>query len=341
MIRRSKRLRAFTTGCLASLVVFGYPSQLLAQSNSSANPIQGITSTTQEAPATAAEVNDVMTGLAAGVGIGDLLQPKPDPTREHTAFMSSMWNVLLDSDYISDTSSLTTSEWITGPTGILTATNETGNTLSIDIALSLEILPEQFSSVDQESLDFLSAASARIGIAWTTMTGIDQVQSNILVWWYQWSDEGGTQTAIGPLDTIDQADIDMWRNVVPLMGDFFDNPLHYNIENYDSSMFGAWSRFRSRVGAAVTTAVSAVVGTMVRAAVIAAVATAGTATTVAIAAATVIGAVAAAIILVAGMSYLAYQNLLDDLEAAGYPVDFMLIEEIAEAALNLGLIIIV
>jgi len=80
---------------------------------------------------------------------------------------------------------------------------------------------------------------------------------------------------------------------------------------------------------------------MVRAAVIAAVATAGTATTVAIAAATVIGAVAAAIILVAGMSYLAYQNLLDDLEAAGYPVDFMLIEEIAEAALNLGLIIIV
>ncbi len=339
MFHRYKRLKAFTTGCLASLVVFGYPSQLLAQSNSSANPIQGITSTTQEAPATAQEVNDVMTGLGAGVDIGDLIEPKPDPIREHTAFMSSMWNALLDSDYISGTSSLTTSEWITGPTGTLTATNETGNTLSIDIALSLEVLPEQFSFVDQESLDVLSAASARIGIAWTTMTSIDQVQSNILIWWYQWSDENGTQTAIGPLNTVEQAEIDTWRNVVPLMGDFFDDPLHYNIENYDPATYGAWSRFRARIAAAVTAVTSTIVYHVVRTAIITSLATAaGAASAAVVASASLYAAIVAGAVLLTGSVLVAWLLLLEELRAAGIDPTRMTPYEIYRAAQNLGIL---
>ncbi len=333
MIRRSKRLRAFTTGCLASLVVFGYPSQLLAQSNSMDNPVQGITSTTQEAPATAAEVNDVMTGLSAGVGIGDLIQPKPDPIREHTAFLTSMWDVLLDSDYSAENSYLTTEEWITGPSGTLIATNENGNSVSVDITLSLEVLPEQWSFVDQESIDILTGVSARIGMAWTTMSNTDGAESNILIWWYQWNSPTGIETAIGPIDTTTQEDVDLLAAVVPLMDGFFDDPLNYNIENYDPDIFSIWSRFRNTVLTAVVAGVALTVGAMVAAAIIVTAPATLAGVAAVIAGATVARAITTAAIAVVGTTGIAYLNLTDDLAAAGHPVSANPLDNLALARL--------
>ncbi len=347
MIFRNKKLNAFMTGSLVALVAFGYPSQLLAQSNSMDGPIQGVTSTTQEAPTTAEEINDVMTGLGAGVDIGDLIEPKPDPVREHTAFMSSMWDVLLDSDYVSGTSSLTTGEWITGPTGTVTATNETGNTLSIDIALSLEILPEEFSFIDQASLDALASVSARYGMAWTTMTNTDQVQADILVWWFQWSDTGSTHTALGPLTTVTQDDIVLWNYVVPLMNGFFDDPLNYNIDNYDPAIFSIWSDFRNAVvgvtilGVA-SIAVATIEGTAATSLAVAAT-VAGGPVSVAIATTAVVSTAVVTSAVVVGVSialYTAvqYQDLLDKLEAAGVPTDGLSFEEIVQAARDHSLV---
>jgi len=99
MFHRSKKLSAFITGCLASTVIFGYPSQLLAQTNTHTNPIQGITSPTQSPPANAAEIADAITGINAGLTPIDVGSYSPTPIREHAAFLSSMWNVLFQSEF--------------------------------------------------------------------------------------------------------------------------------------------------------------------------------------------------------------------------------------------------
>lgn len=319
MFIRSKRVRAFTTGCLVSLVAFGYPSRLLAQGSTIDDPVQGVTSTTQEAPTTPSEFEDVITGIDAGVDAGSLIQPSPDPIREHTAFLSSMWDVLLDSNYIAGTSYLSTGEWITGPTGTVTATNETGNTLTVDIVLSLEILPDQWSSVDQASIDILENVSARIGMAWTTMSNADDTESNILIWWYQWNGQDGAETAIGPVTTFSQEDADLLAAVVPAMDGFFDDPLNYNIDDYNSDILGIWSRFRNAVLTAVVAGVAVVAAPLVISALVAATAITLPAAVVTMAGYAVAGAMATGAVIIVGGTGIAYLNLVDDLNTDGYP----------------------
>lgn len=346
MFHRTKRLNAFVVGCLASIVVFGYPSQLLAQAAPTTANIQGITSTTQSTPTTAAQVNDVVTGINAGVNAGSLISPAPDPIREHTAFLSSMWTELLNSNYIANTSYLTTDQWITGPTGTVTATNETGNTLTVDIALSLEILPDQYSFVDQASLDALASVSARMGMAWTTMTNVDQVQSNILVWWYQWTGPNGIETDIAPVTTLSQDNIDLERSIVLLMNDFFSNPLYYNIENYNPANYSFWSAFRTAMKVAVILAVTALVAATVvggLAVVAAAAAEIGGVAAVHTTAVTAIGSLLTIIgtsIGVAGAmtaeQMVAYQQLRDDLENSGHDLTGMTKDQIIQQYGNGG-----
>lgn len=347
MIHRAKQLRAFTTGCLLSAMTLGPSSQLLA-STSDPQEIQAVTSTYQEAPTTPSEFNDVITGIDAGVDASNLITPAPNPIREHTAFLSSMWDTLFDSDYIAGTSYLLTSEWITGPTGMLSATNETGSTLSVDIALSLEILPNQWSFVDQSSLDTLANVSARHGLAWTTMTNADQIYSNIFVLWFQWSDADGEHTLIAPLNTAAQDSINLWRAVVPLMNGWYDDPLNYNIENYDPSILSIWSDFTSSVRDATISAVATVAGVtigsalVIGAAIDASVIAGGTAagTALAQAAAAVVATEAiivvgsAILVGVALLAYIAakYQELLDRLENAGVPTDGLTYDELVDAA---------
>ncbi|MBL4698403.1 MAG: hypothetical protein JKX70_06180 [Phycisphaerales bacterium] len=256
MFHRNKRLKAFTTGCLASLVVFGYPSQLLAQSNFLDDPVQGITSTTQEAPTTAEEINDVMTGLAAGVGIGDLIEPRPMPIREYTAFQSSLWAELYESDYNIELSQITTGEWISNASGTVTTHNENDVPLQMDITMSLEILPDRFSFIDQEDIDLLSSVSARLGIAWTKLTNTSGDETRTLVFWIQKNSDTTPVTNIFPLARVSTQDIDLLEDIIVLMDGDLDDPAYYNIENLDT--FGLFSSFKASVRSAVTSAVKAI-----------------------------------------------------------------------------------
>jgi len=148
MFHRSKKLSAFITGCLATTVIFGYPSQLLAQTNTLTDPIQGVTSTTQSPPANDAEIADAITGINAGLSPIDVGGFNPNPIREHTAFLVNVWDVLFTSDYHVESSYIQSSEWLTSPTGVIHAVNESGESVDIDVTLSLEILPEEWSSTD-------------------------------------------------------------------------------------------------------------------------------------------------------------------------------------------------
>jgi len=347
MFRRFKKLSAFITGCLASTVIFGYPSQLLAQTNTLTDPIQGVTSTTQSPPSNAAEIADAITGINAGLTPIDVGGFSPDPIREHTAFLSSMWNVLFQSEYSVENSTLISGQWITGPIGALSAVNENNQSVSIDIGLSLEILPEEFGYTPEDLVD-LTEYSARFGIAWTTMS-TTEATSNILIWWIEWDGPDGFTSRVGPLSTVEQSDNDLIRTIVPLMGDFFDNPLNYNIDS-DSSPLSLWSTFRERVSSSVINGIGAVVGTVTTAAIIAgasfvnsaiAAAAAGTAAAavgpvviaVAVAAGTAVGAGLIIVLTIAE----AYDQLLADLEAAGFDTSSMTREEIEAAARSLGL----
>tara|TARA_R110002111_G_C5985138_1_gene371453 strand:+ start:524 stop:1534 length:1011 start_codon:yes stop_codon:yes gene_type:complete len=335
MIHRFKKLNAFVTGCLVTTVVFGYPSQLLAQTTTTNDPIQGVTSTTQSPPTTTGEINDAITGVNAGLDPVDAIGYKPYPIREHTAFLTSMWDELFDSAYVVDQSYITTGEWITGPTGVLNAANENGDTLEVDITLSLEVLPEQFSEIDQISLDTLASVSARIGMAWTTMTNDNGVDANILVWWYQWNSPSGVETAIGPIDILAQDDIDLLAAVIPLMDGFFDNPFNYNIDNYNPDILSAWSRFRT----AVLTAVVGAVATIVTAAVVAAIVVTAPATlagvATVIAGAALHGAIWGSAVVVVGTTGVAYLNLVDDLNNSGNPASVVNVVDNLQTAYQL------
>jgi len=256
MIQRFKRLRAFTTGCLASAVVFGYPSQLLAQSNFLDDPIQGITSTTQEAPTTVDEINDVMTGLNAGVGIGDLIEPKPDPIREYIAFSSSIWGELFNSDFDVNNSQITTGEWLSQASGNVIIQNEEGTSLPVDVTMSLEILPDRYSFIAQEDIDLLSSVSARLGIAWTRIINISGDETRTLIFWIQKNTETAPVTTIFPLARVSTQDIDLLEDTIILMGGDLDDPAYYNIENFD--MLGLFSSFKAKVRSAVAGVVKAV-----------------------------------------------------------------------------------
>lgn len=340
MLFRSKKLSAFMTGCLATTVIFGYPSQLLAQTNTLTDPIQGVTSTTQSPPANEAEIADAITGINAGLNPIDVGGFSPDPIREHTAFLTDMWSALLDSEYIADDSYLTTDEWVTGPTGLVNAVNENGNSVSIDIALSLELLPEEFG-YDQETLGAISDISGRFGVAWTTMSN-NQEASNILIWWVQWDGPNGISTEIGPLTTIDQENIDLLNDIVPLMNGFFDNPLNYNTLETLVGPLGIWSTFRTAIAIAVivvaVTIIAVTVVGMISVAGVGAAALAGNATVAALgitvikAGAAIVGAM---ITTSGGMMIadaLAYNKLVTDLQLAGENLTGMTRDQILDLA---------
>ncbi len=256
MIQRFKRLRAFTTGCLASAVVFGYPSQLLAQSNLMNDPIQGVTSTTQEAPTTVDEINDVMTGLAAGVGIGDLIEPKPDPIREYIAFSSSIWGELFNSDFDVNNSQITTGEWLSQASGNVIIQNEEGVSLPVDVTMSLEILPDRYSFIAQEDIDLLSSVSARLGIAWTKITNISGDETRTLIFWIQRNTDTTPVTSVFPIARVSTQDINLLEDTIILMDGDLDDPAYYNIENFDT--FGLLSSFKASVRSAISSCVKAV-----------------------------------------------------------------------------------
>jgi len=256
MFHRTKRLNAFIVGCLASIVVFGYPSQLLAQSNTAGDPIQGITSTTQEAPTTAAQVNDVMTGLAAGASIGDLIEPKPEPLREYIAFSSSIWPELFGSDYDVNNSQITTGEWISEASGNVIVQNEDGISLPVEVTMSLEILPDHYSFISQDDISLLSSVSARFGIAWTTFTNVSDTSTHSLVFWVQTQSGSNPSTTVFPLARVSTEDIDLLTDTGILMEGLLDNPEYYNIENIDN--LGLLSSFRSSVRSALVGVAKAV-----------------------------------------------------------------------------------
>lgn len=248
MYRNVKRFRAFTTGCLLSALTLGPTSQLLANTPEP-DEIQGVTSTYQEAPATPSEFDDVVTGINAGMDAGSLITPAPDPIREHTAFLASMWKVLFDSEYQAGTSYLSTGAWVSGSSGTVVASNENGASATVEVLLSMEILPDIHSAFDSNTRDLMANLSARCGVAWTEMSNTSSAQANLLVWWYQWTPDGSNApvTAIGPINTVSDEELDLLRFTIPLMGDFFEDPHNYNINNYDPSILGVWSDFRSAV----------------------------------------------------------------------------------------------
>lgn len=306
-------------------------------------PVQGVTSTTQAPPDSPAEFEDAATAIDAGVPASTAIGYEPAPIREHAAFLAGLWSNLLDSEYSSEASYLMTGAWTAMPSSVLTASNEDGHTLAVDVALSLEILPAQFG-YDQETLDLLSSVSARFGVAWTTMTG-SQAEANILVWWFEWTGPEGTSTAIGPLTTIEDEDIDLMRTIVPLMDGFFDDPLNYNIDGTLVFPEGIWSNFRTAIAIAVVVAVVAVLAvTVVGAIVVAGTAAAslgGAATTAAVGAAALKAgaALVGSMIVASGGVYvanaLAYNQLVQDLEDQGHNLDGMTKDEILALAHSL------
>lgn len=338
MLFHSKRFSSFMTGCLAALVIFGYPSQLLAQTNTLTDPIQGVTSTTQSPPSNAAEIADAITGINAGLSPIDVGDFSPDPIREHTKFLSDVWATLLDSNYINGTSYLITDEWISGsPSGSLSAHNENGHSVAIDVALSLEILPSEWGA-DQDTLNQLADNSIRFGIAWTTMS--NQFESaHILVWWAEWMDSEGTSSAIGPLTTLSQDEIDLMLDIVPLMEDFYDDPLNYNFG--DDTLLapaGLWSDFRSAVSNAKNSAIGTIVGTTVAGILTVGLTIAGGATAAVVGTvvtatgATMVGIVVGALVVVHLVAEEAYNRLKEKLRNMGWDVDNMSRDQIIELA---------
>lgn len=307
-----------------------------------ADPIQGVTSTTQSPPSTSGEIADAVTGINAGLNPIDVGGFGPDPIREHTAFLSDVWVSLLDSQYLDGTSYLATDGWIHSAEGLLYAMNEDDHAVSLDIALSLEILPEVWG-IDQESLDFLSSIQARYGVAWATMSG-NQNSEDILVWWLEWESPEGLRTEIGPLNTIDQDEIDIIRTVVPLMDGTMDDPQNYNFGGIIVIPSSIWSDFRDTVNSVSNNAIGAIVGVTTTSAIVAGSALAGAAATggtaavtaaapvVAGAGAAIIGTVAAALVIVGLTAEQAYDRLLQQLEALGYNTDLMTEEEIEAVA---------
>ena len=253
--------------------------------------------------------------------------------------------MLFQSEFSAEISTLISGEWITGPTGTLSAVNENNQSVSIDIGLSLEILPEEFGYTPEELAD-LTEYSARYGIAWTTMTTANAT-SNILIWWIEWDGPDGFTSRVGPLSTVEQSENDLVRTIVPLMGDFFDNPLNYNIDEYISDPLSIWSTFRNRVSNSVINGIGAVAGAattlaitagaaFVNAAIAAAAGTAVVAVgPVVIAAALLAGVVVAAVVIISLTMIVAYDQLLEDLEDAGFDTSSMTREEIEAAARSL------
>lgn len=294
------------------------------------DPVQGVTSTTQEAPATTEAVNDVMTGLAAGVGIGDLIEPKPEPLREYVAFQSSIWPELFGSDYDVNSSQITTGEWLSEASGNVVVQNENGISLPADVTMSLEILPDHYSFIDQDDIDLLSSVSARLGIAWTKITNTSGSETRVLVFWIQKNTETTPVTTIFPLARVSTQDIDLLEDTIVLMGGDLDDPTYYNIENID--MLGLFSSFKAKVRSAIAGVVRAVAIAAVGAGVVALAPAAG-----AMAIAIAVTAVAAyALIEVAdGVEQIrvAREELRDALDDRGWNVDNASGADLLEAAI--------
>ena len=318
MIFRNKKLNAFMTGSLVALVAFGYPSRLLAQSSSMDDPIQGVTSTYQEAPATSSDIEDAANAINAGLNPFDAISPKPLPEREYTAFLVDIWDALFDSEYQLGSSYINTGEWINTPTGALNGVNESGETVNIDVTLSLEILPDQWDNFDQNTLDLYSSVSARMGIAWTTLENSDGDAVNVYLAWVQWSVSDETQSLIFPLNIASQEELDTYTEIIPLMDGFFDNPLYYNIDDYDPSTLGLLSSFRSSVRNAtigVVGAVAAGVGAIAGAVTTAALASGATLATIAAAAAAPVVVAVILITVAVAVGYYIINSALDDLDS--------------------------
>jgi len=132
---------------------------------------------------------------------------------------------------------------------------------------------------------------------------------NGLALWIQQNTGNGPITNVYPLNTISQSEIDLYQAVVSNMGDFFDDPLNYNIENYDPSIFGLISTFRNSIKTIVVGVASAV-GTALVVAAVTAIA-AGTLAAVAVAVVTVVAIAAVAV----AVAYALAEIAVDDLEA--------------------------
>ncbi|HIB67833.1 MAG TPA: hypothetical protein EYO33_22745, partial [Phycisphaerales bacterium] len=153
---------------------------------------------------------------------------------------------------------------------------------------------------------------------WTELSNTSGDSLNLLVFWTEWIQDGTTTTLIMPINTVSQEEIDLYAEIIPHMDGFFDHPENYNIENYDPSILGIFSRFR----AAVKTAVVAAVATVATAVVTAGVAAVAAATlpAVAVAVAVVVGVAAVATVAAYAYVEIATEQLRDDLADNGFDV---------------------
>ncbi|MBL4591577.1 MAG: hypothetical protein JKY96_06410 [Phycisphaerales bacterium] len=253
MIHRFKRLNAFMTGCLVSTVVFGYPAQLLAQSNMGDDPIQGVTSTTQLPPATTAEMEDAIAGIEAGLSPIDAIGYKSYPIREHTAFLSDLWDVHFQADFVYNTSGLHFDSWIPNGTGSLEGQSETGVAFTADILFSVNAPLDDRIGIADEDLAILEATDTSFGVAWLEISTETASTRIFGIWMEQTDVENTTHAAFVPITTISVEDWDNLLIALPsLLEDietFWDTPVHR----------GAWSSFRNAMKTAAKVAVLAIV----------------------------------------------------------------------------------
>jgi len=253
MFFRSKRLSAFLTGCLMSLVAFAYPSQLLAQTNTLTDPIQGVTSTTQAPPSNDAEIADAIAGINAGLAPIDVGSFGPDPIREHAVFLSDLWNLHFQTGFIYNSSGLTFDSWIPNGTGSLQGYSESGSTFTANILFSLNAPLDDRIGLTNEDLVILESANASFGAAWLELS-TPTASTKIFGIWMEMTDvENVTQATFVPITTISDEDWDNLSFALP--------SLLEDIEFiWDDLMYpaGAWSNFKSKMRTAVKTAVAVI-----------------------------------------------------------------------------------
>lgn len=295
IIGKRKRLKAFVSGMLLGSMVC--TPVYAATSNAPADDIARDYPAYQEAPASSSEVNDAVAALNAGMSPSQALSPQPVPYRDYAAFMSDLWDLLFQTDFQFNTSSLHFDSWIADGTGSVVGTDEAGHSVGVDVLFTLETPQNENLGLSDADMVMLQQTNARFGIAWAEVSTVN-ASAKLFGWWMQLDGaDGVTGATFIPVTVVDQ---ESWSGVefaLPFLLDDIGSIWNEGDGVHEPVFRGSpWSRFKNAVRSAARVA-AVTVGVAVVVAVVAAAApiVAGAAT-----AAVVAGAVTATTSLVGG-----------------------------------------
>ncbi len=194
MTSAGSRFKAFLVGLLMGSIAFAPVHPLLAACASPSDAIAREYPEYQSVPANANEVHDALAGIEAGLTAEETMQPQPIPYRDYSAFLSDLWNLLFQDQFVFGTSALLFDSWIPDGTGVLQGGNENNEQLTASITFTLATPYDELVGLSSENADILNSVEAMFGIAWIEVFTAHS-SARLFGWWMEMTSPSGQSVA--------------------------------------------------------------------------------------------------------------------------------------------------